>query len=139
MNAAEFETLALDRLKRLEDAERHASMPGDREADLFGEMVFRFRHARAAFPGMTWEEFIEIDRRRSSPPRRGRPKMDQVTKAKDRMGQAARDVQRIRAFWREMGGTARNIPANPIEIAARRHDVIEANLAERVRRPLSRR
>jgi hypothetical protein len=139
MNAAEFKALALDRLDKLDDAELHASMPGDREADMFGEIVAKFRHACAAFPGLTWEEFTEISRCRNSVPRRGRPKTDPITKAKDRMGRAARDVQRIRDLWREMGGTSRNIPANPIEIAADLHDVNEHDLGERVRRPLSRR
>ena len=139
MNAADFKALALDRLKQLDDAELHASMPSGPDADKFGEVVAQFRHARAAFPGRTWEEFTAISRRRSSPPRRGRPTIDPVTKASDPMTRASRDVQRIRDLWRELSGSRRNIPADPIDNSAKRHGVSDVELSERVRRPLSRR
>jgi hypothetical protein len=137
MNAAEFKALAFDRLARLEEAESEDSATDPRNADRFIALFNRWEHAKIAFPGMTWEEFLDADRRRNA--RRGRRKDSELTKGSKPLVRAARDVKRIRDLWLEMAGTKRGIPVDPIEIAAARHGVDEAELGELVRRPLSRR
>ncbi len=137
MKAREFTALALDHLERLETADMEAAITDQRNADLFTELHERWSHARLAFPGMTWDEFLTVSRKRNS--RRGRRKTGALSKADKPLVRAARDVTRIRDLWREMSGKRRDIPAEPIEIAARRHGVDEAALGELVRRPLNRR
>jgi hypothetical protein len=137
MNAAEFRRRALDHLDRLDEAEMEAAITDRRNVDWFMEIHDRFQHAQQAFPGMTWEEFKAVEGSRVR--RRGRPQVSDLEKASKPIVRAARDVKRIRELWRGMGGSPRNIPAEPIEIAAARHDVDEADLGELVRRPLSRR
>lgn len=137
MNAAEFIRRALDHLERLDTADMEAAITDPSNVDRFIELHDRYQHARLAFPGMTWEEFLAVGRTRTTG--RGRPKVSELEKADKPMVRAARDVKRIRDLWREMSGKRRDIPANAIEIAARRHGVDEAELGELVRRPLSRR
>jgi hypothetical protein len=137
MNAAEFRARALDHLERLDTAEMEAAITDRRSVDDFAELHSRFRHARIAFPGMTWEEFLSVGRKRNA--RRGRPKDSELAKSSKPMVRAARDVKRIRDLWKALGGSPRDIPAEPIAIAACRHGVDEAELGELVRRPLSRR
>jgi hypothetical protein len=137
MNAEEFKVRALDHLDRLETADMEAAITDQRSVDLFTELHGRWNHARLAFPGMTWEEFSTLSRKRTAG--RGRPKVSELEKGDKPLIRAARDVSRIRELWREMAGKRRDIPADPIEIAARRHGVDEVELGELVRRPLSRR
>jgi hypothetical protein len=137
MNAGEFTARALDHLERLETKDMEATVADMRGADLFTDLHTRWSYARLAFPGMTWEEFLTLSRKQTA--RRGRPKLGELEKGDKPIVRAARDVKRIRDLWREMSGKARNIPADPIEIAARRHGVDEAALGELVRRPLDRR
>lgn len=137
ISAAEFKKIALDRLHRLDEADMEERATNPDNADLFLALYDRWGHARIAFPGMTWEEFLATDRRRNS--QRGRPKVSELAKADNPMIRAARDVKRIRDLWREKSGAARGIPVDPIEIAAARHGVDLVELGELVRRPLNRR
>ena len=137
MNAAEFKALITDRLDRLDEVEMEQRGSDPHNAALFNALYERWRHAAIAFPGMTWEEFLSVDRRRNSG--RGRPRQGELAKSDKPMIRAARDVKRIRDLWREVGGKPRNIPVDPIEIAARRQRVDEVALGELVRRPVSRR
>ena len=141
MNRTEFKLHVLDRLERLDEAEMEATANERRNADRFTELYERWQHARRAFLGMGWEEFIAVDSRRNRSPRRGRPKADSKAKADTPIFRAARDVDRIKHLWREMnsGGSRMRPPVSPIEIAAERHKVDETALGELVRRPTSRR
>ena len=137
MNAADFRSRALDHLERLDEMAMESTVNDQRNADMFTELYDRFQHARRAFPGMTWEEFLAVSKKRTAA--RGRPKVSELAKADKAIVRAARDVTRIRDLWRKISGKHRGIPADPIEIASRRHGVDEADLGELVRRPLDRR
>lgn len=137
MKPEEFTARALDHLERLDTKDVETAMTDVSNADLFIDLHSRWSYARLAFPGMSWEEFLELSCKRTAS--RGRPKVSAVAKADKPIVRAARDVKRIRDLWLTMKGKPRNIPADPIEIAARRHGVDEVALADLVRRPLDRR
>lgn len=141
MTRSEFKALILGQLKLLDEREQEARAVDPATGSLFIGLFERWQHARAAFPGMGWEEFLLIDQRRKRPARRGRPKASPSAMADTPMFRAARDVDRIKALWRDMNSAdSRARPPVPaVEIAAERHGVNEDALADLVRRPASRR
>lgn len=94
--------------------------------EFYRELNERFEYARLAFPGMTVEQFIEIDEARNQPPkRRGGQPQDPNVKAQEPKWRAAQDVERLKDYWKtlNLGKKRPKPPLSPEEIAAERHEV----------------
>lgn len=127
----------LEALNLMDERTEEAVATDQRPVDLLVELTARFRHACAAFPGMTWEEFIALAQSRENAGKRGRRVQSLEERASTPLARAARDFDRLAALWAASGG-AGEPPLSHLEIAAARHGVAEDELFERVRRPKSR-
>src|SRR5690606_21074948 len=108
------------------------------DADWFADLYIRWGHARAAFPGMGWEEFCEFDVARS---RQGKPGRPQRPRTDDKLWLAARDADRIKALWKRLHPVLPRPrpPIHPHDLAAERHGVSRQSLDDRAGRPKARR
>ncbi len=127
----------LDVLDRLDERAAEVVAADQRPVDLLVELATRYRHARAAFPGMTWREFIALAQSREHAGKRGRRAQSREEWASTPIARAALDVDRLNALWAASGKPGEP-PLSHEEIAAARHGVTEAEVGERVRRPKSR-
>lgn len=141
MTGDEFEAMVLEMLDRLEDRDLEASLPGQNEHDWFLEIAARFSHAKAAFPGMTWDEFQVTGTKRARKGKKGSPGRSVSQRAKEKKWLAARDADRIKVLWQSLnpqnpGCTA---PKHPHDIAAQRHGIDRQTVDDAVNRPNNRR
>ncbi|WP_298813204.1 hypothetical protein [uncultured Sphingomonas sp.] len=141
MTADEFRALAIQHLDRCDEADMEALASEQPNADLFIDLFSRYQHARQAFPGMTWEEFSQIDAARERRGRRGRPNRASEERADEPLWRAARDADRLKSLWRSLNpATPRpRPPLHPHQIAAARHGVNRQALDDQMRRPTARR
>ena len=138
MTPDQFKIAALAHLDRCDDAEAERFGTEQPGADLFAELHRRYQHARAAFPGMGWEEFNEIDGKRH---RKGKPGQSKPPTADDKLWLAVRDAERIKSLWKQLHPVAprRRPPIHPHDLAAERHGVLRQSVDDRAKRPISRR
>lgn len=127
----------LEALDLADERKAEASATDQRPVDMFVDMAVRFRHARAAFTGMTWEEFNALTASRARAGKRGRRTQSLEERDATPVARAARDVARLSDLW-AASGRAGEPPVSHLELAAARHSVGEDELFERVRRPKSR-
>lgn len=132
-----YRAAMLEALDQMDERAEEAVATDQRPVDLLVELTGRFRHARAAFPGMTWEEFIALAQSRESAGKRGRRVQSLEERASTPIARAARDVDRLAGLWAKSGDLGEP-PLPHLEIAASRHGVTEDELFERVRRSKSR-
>lgn len=132
-----YRAAMLDALDQMDERAAEAVASDQRPVDLLTELTARFNHARVAFPGMTWAEFIALAQSREHAGKRGRRVQSHDERASTPIARAARDVDRLKALWAASGRTG-NPPVSHDEIAAERHGVPEAELLDRRRRPKSR-
>ena len=124
-------------LDKLDERAAEAIAIEQRPVDLLVELATRYHHARAAFPGMAWDEFIALAQSREHAGKRGRRVQSREERASTPIARAALDVGRLAALWAASCKTGEP-PVSHEEIAAARHGVTEAEVGERVRRPKSR-
>lgn len=138
MSPDEFKALALAHLDKCDEADREEWATEQPDADWFADAHERWGHARAAFSGMGWEEFCQLDAARNRKGRRGRPRH---SRAHDKLWLAACDAARIKALWKRLHpSTPRpRPPIHPHDLAAARHGVSRQSLDDRAGRPKARR
>lgn len=138
MTPDQFKALAFTHLDKCDEADREAWATEQPDTDWFATAHARWLHARAAFPGMSWEEFCALDAARNRKGKRGRPERAQID---DKLWRAARDADRVKALWKMLRpGTPRpRPPIHPHDIAAERHNVTRQSLDDRANRPKARR
>lgn len=134
MTPDEFKEMALVHLDRCDEADMEKWATEQPDADWFADLYTRWGHARAAFPGMSFEEFGKLDHVRQNPPKRGRPKQGLTTRSETPIALAARDADRIKAFAAVIGYSFEGIEYDYADLAAERHDVDPVDVAERLRR-----
>ena len=141
MTADEFRALALAYLDRCDEADDEQWLKEQPDADWFADAHARWLHAREAFPGMSWEEFGELEAKRNRKGTRQRPKMSSRARADEAGWRAVRDADRIKAFWATLKPERPrpNPPMHPHQIAADRHGVTRQLVDDRAKRPDSRR
>lgn len=138
MTPADFKARALAHLDQCDEAEMERWATDQPGAGMFADLYTRWGHARAAFPGMSWEEFCNIDRSRSRKGKQGRPRGSRD----DKLSRAALDADRIKAFWKAARTDNSRPPVHPHDLAAERHgfDLQQRQaLEDLIRRPRSRR
>lgn len=136
----QYRARALEALDQLDERQAEKVVTGQHSVDMlvdYASLLARFRHALAAFPGMTWDEFISLTASRERDGKRGRRKQNLEERASTPIARAARDVDRLNALWAASGALG-DPPLPHIELAAKRQDITEDELGERVRRPKSR-
>lgn len=133
----QYRAAMLDALDRMDERAEEILATNQQSVDLFVELEARFRHAAAAFPGMSWKEFLALAQSRANAGKRGRRVQSLEERASTPLARAARDVDRLTALW-SASADGGDPPLSHIELAAARHDVEEDELFERVRRPKSR-
>lgn len=138
MTPDQFKALALTHLDKCDEADREAWATEQPDADWLAAAHARWLHARAAFPGMSWEEFCALDAARNRKGKRGRPARLQ---SDDKLWRAARDADRVKALWKMLRPeTPRpRPPIHPHDIAADRHNVSRQSIDERANRTKARR
>ena len=138
MTPDEFKRRALAHLDQCDEADMETWATEQPDADWFADLYTRWGHARAAFPGMGWEEFGKLDAARSRKGKRGRP---QRPRTDDKLWLAARDADRIKALWKLLhpGSPRPRPPIHPHDLAAERHGVSRQSLDDRAGRPKERR
>lgn len=144
MTPDEFRVLALAHVEGIEEAELESRMKQAMEGanvERFTDLLGKFHHAQAAFPGMMWEEFEAINRRRRAVQKRGRPPRAVDERADEPLWRAARDADLIKQLWRKLQPTSPlpRWPIHPHQIAAERHGVNRQVLDEAIKRPRNRR
>ena len=132
-----YQAAMLEALDQMDERAEEAVATDQRPVDLMVELTVRFRHARAAFPGMTWDEFNALALSREHAGKRGRRVQSREERASTPIARAARDVDRLASLWAKSGDLGEP-PLPHLEIAAARHGVTEDELFERVRRSKSR-
>ncbi|MDF2493698.1 hypothetical protein [Sphingomonas sp.] len=132
-----YRAAMLDALDQMDERAEESAATNQQSVDLMVELATRYRHARAAFPGITWDEFIALAQSREHAGKRGRRVQSREERASTPIARAARDADRLAALW-AASGEAGEPPLSQLEIAADRHGVSEEELGERVRRPKSR-
>ena len=149
MDEDEWEASANAHLDIRDDCDLDAHDAHCEPVEFYKELNERFEYARLAFPGMTVEQFIEIETARNQPPkmRGGQPK-DPHVKAQEPKWRAAQDAGRLKEYWGSLhtGKRQTKPPLSPELIAATRHDVRGTNgdvdpeiVITAIRRPKDRR
>lgn len=137
--AVEYKAAVFAMLDKINEREMLSEINDDANSKLFEELVDRWKHAAIAFPGMTFEQYLELakkrERKRTNPGKRG-PAPSLMSRLAKPTARAARDVDRIRAYWEATPeGMAGGKPPIPhIDLAADWHDHANHDLGERVRR-----
>lgn len=117
--------------------------------DLLEEMKEKYAHAKLAFPGIEFDEFLDLYEARNAAKKKpgGQPKNSSV-KASEPIWRAARDADRTRGYWNTLNPKQprRRPPLLPEEIAAKRNGILDGDgepdvdaVITAVRRPASRR
>ena len=94
--------------------------------NLLEEMKERYGFAKLAFPGISFDEFLDLYESRNAPKKvRGGQRRDPSLKAGEKVWRAVRDADRLRVLWKlsHPNGRLPRKPMLPEEIAAKRHDV----------------
>lgn len=138
MTPEAFKALVFTHLDQCDEADRESWASQQPDADWFADAYIRWGHARAAFPGMEWEEFCDVDAARNRKGKRGRPVQ---SRAGDKLWRAVVDAGRIKALWKRLNptGSRPRPPIHPHELAAERHGVSRQSLDDRASRPKERR
>jgi hypothetical protein len=92
--------------------------------DILEEMKERYEHAKIAFPGITFNDYMDhYDLRNSPKKKRGGQPQDPLTKASEPKWRAVRDADRLREYWKSLNPDRPRPtpPLPPEEIAAKRH------------------
>lgn len=138
MTPDEFKRRAFAHLDQCDEADREAWATEQPDADWFADAYARWGHVRAAFPGMTWEEFGDVDYERQKPKKRGRRKQGLAARGGKPLALAARDADRIKAFAMMISHVLDDAGGDHVDLAAERHGVDPVDVAERLRRGASR-
>ncbi|MBW4330050.1 hypothetical protein KY084_04075 [Stakelama sp. CBK3Z-3] len=141
MTEDEFKAAAPAHLEQCDERDIEQWAREQPDAEWFAAAHVRWLHAREAFPGMTWEEFGQLEAKRSRQGQRGRPKRSVTTRAAEPLWKAAKDADRIKDWWRDNHtDTPRSRPPlHPHQIAAERHGVSRQVLDEQMKRSNERR
>jgi len=141
--AVEYKAAVFAMLEKINEREMLSEINADANSKLFEELVDQWKHAAIAFPGMTFEQFLEIakkrERKQTNPGKRG-PAPSLMSRLDKPIAKAARDVDRIREYWLATpeGSAGGDPPIPHIDLAAEWHDHASHDLGERVRRGKSR-
>ena len=137
MTPEQFKIAALAHLDRCDEADIETLAAEQPSADLFAKLYGRWLHARIAFPGMLWEEFCEVDAKRT---RKGSPGRPEGQPFDDKPWFAVRDAERIKSLWKQLHPVAPRPrpPIHPHDLAAERHGVLRQTVDDRANRPKSR-
>ena len=143
MTPEKFKAVVWARLDQLDDADLHAVMPGEKEANMFLGLVDRLANFRQAVADSraSWEEFMAFTLKRGRRGKRGAPGRPAAARAREKKWLAARDADRIKALWRELNkeGPPSRPPIHPHDLAAERHGLDRQTVDDAVRRPDERR
>lgn len=117
--------------------------------NLLEQMKEQYGFAKLAFPGMSFDEFLDLYDSRTTPKKmRGGQQKNPSLKAGENVWRAARDADRLRGLWKKLhpGNRLPRKPILPEVIAAERNGVLDNDgvvdvdaVITAVRRPASRR
>ncbi|WP_225206048.1 hypothetical protein [Novosphingobium huizhouense] len=113
--------------------------PSSDEAHL--DHLVRWNYAKKAWPGITQEQFYEIQELLLTEKKRGRPPRPVQDRAEQKIWRAARDAEILKALWKRRNpqNPCPKPPVHPHEIAGQRHGYSKQQVDEAMRRPNSRR
>jgi hypothetical protein len=141
MTADEWRALALFYLEHTDEDRLIGKLNDSSHGEAYLDQVVRWEYAKKALPGITEEQFHEIQELLYTEKRRGRPKRPIEDRAEQKIWRAARDAEILKALWKRRNPQlpCPKPPVHPHEIAGERHGYSKQQVDEAMRRPNSRR